>query len=97
MVDPELARDISQPRVGRPQRHVRYQGRREKVRIDPSDATAMKPALADELDDLAVRYDGHLIHECIVCEELFAAALVTNQKFTEHEVMAADLALAADG
>ena len=64
------------------------------MRIDPSDATPVKSALASKLDDLAVRHDGRLVHERVVRKKLLAAALVANQKFTVHKVMAADLAAA---
>jgi hypothetical protein len=63
VIDSQFARDISEPRVGRPQCHVRHKGRREEVRIDPSDTTPVKAALANELDDLAVRHDRRLVHE----------------------------------
>ena len=49
------------------------------MRIDPSDATAVKSALADELDHFAVWYHRCLPHERVVRKELLAAALVANQ------------------
>ena len=94
VVDPQFARDISEPRVSRPQCRVRHKSRREEVRIDPSDATPVQSALASELDDLAVRHDGRLVHERVVRKKLLAAALIANQKFTVHKVVAADLAAA---
>ena len=86
-------------------RHLRAAGQPSTISCETQEQTrggayrsirchARAVGARDELDDLAVRDDGRLVHERVVRKELLAAALVANQELTVHKVMAADLAVA---
>ena len=62
--------------------------------IDPSDATAMQSAAANEGDHINVWHRRRLMHLLVVFEKLLASADIADQQFAVNEVMSTDLVAA---
>jgi hypothetical protein len=57
------------------------------VNIDPAHAAAMQVAIANELDDVAVRNHGRLRHPLISGQELPAPSSVANKEFSIDQLV----------
>jgi hypothetical protein len=62
--------------------------------IDPSDATAMQSAAANEGDHINVWHRRRLMHLLVVFEKLLASADIADQQFAVNELMSTDLVAA---
>ena len=62
--------------------------------IDPSDATAMQSAAANEGDHINVWHRRRLMHLLVVFEKLLTSADIADQQFAVNEVMGTDLVAA---
>jgi len=62
--------------------------------IDPSDATAMQSAAANEGDHISEWHERRLMHLLVPFEELLASADITDQQFAVDEFMSTDLVAA---
>jgi hypothetical protein len=62
--------------------------------IDPSDATAMQSAAANEGDHISVWHRRRLMHLLVVFEKLLASADIADQQFAVNELMSTDLVAA---
>jgi hypothetical protein len=56
--------------------------------VDPSNASAVQLAVADEGDDLRVRDNWGLVHALVVCQQRPAPAFVANEELTVNEIVA---------
>lgn len=62
--------------------------------IDPSDATAMQSAAANEGDHIGVWHQRRLMHLLVGFEKLLASADIADQQFAVNEVMGTDVVAA---
>jgi hypothetical protein len=60
------------------------------VNIDPAHAAAIEVAIANELDDVAVRDHGRLMHTLVGGQEFPAASSVANQEFSINQLVPRD-------
>ena len=59
------------------------------MRIDPADTAPMEATVPHELDNIAVRHSGRLMHLLVVRQQLRPAALIPYEEFSVYELMAA--------
>jgi len=88
VTDPQLFRDCRQRRVSRPQFEANHECRRQKMYVDPSDASAVQLAVADEGGDIRVRDNGSLIHAPVLGQQRLAPAFVANEELAVNEIVA---------
>jgi hypothetical protein len=60
------------------------------VNIDPAHAAAVQVAMANELDDVAVRDHGRLMHPLVGSQEFPAAPSVANKEFSIDQLVPRD-------
>jgi len=92
VADTKFFRQRFETRVGRPQLHPVYDRRSQQVNVDPADATAVKTAAVNKLDNFEMRNHRCFRQELICSQQLAAAATISDQKFPVDELMSHHIA-----
>jgi hypothetical protein len=67
------------------------QGRGKQMDVDPTRASSVQAAPANEFDNLVMRDWSRLVHLFVVLQELLAATTVANEQFAVNKLVAAYL------
>ena len=89
--EPEFAREAREARVRRPDFQAAYDRRRQEVDIDPPDAAALQPSMADEGHDLLVPQHGGLVHLPVAGQQIVPPAAIPDEQLTVYQVVADDV------